>query len=128
MSKEDVQEFYSNFKKASGKMQQALPEMVKGFGGLFAAVMKDGALDLKSKELIALAVGLAVRCTPCINLHVQKCLAAGATREEILDAAAVVVMMQGGPSFTYVPAVIEALEANEYDDYYDVEGACQKTC
>jgi len=92
-------------------MQEALPDMMKGFSGLFQSVMKDGALDLKTKELIALAVGLAVRCNPCIYLHVQKCLAAGASRDEILDVASVVVMMQGGPAFTYVPEVIDALEA-----------------
>jgi len=111
MSKESVQEFYEHFKSDTGKMQQALPDMLKGFQGLFGSVMKDGALTLKTKELIALAVGLAIRCNPCIYLHVQKCLAAGASREEILDAASVVVMMQGGPAFTYVPAVIDALEA-----------------
>jgi len=108
---EKVKEFYDKFKRDSGKMQEALPDMMKGFSGLFQSVMKDGALDLKTKELIALAVGLAVRCNPCIYLHVQKCLAAGASRDEILDVASVVVMMQGGPAFTYVPEVIDALEA-----------------
>ena len=43
--------------------------------------------------------------------HVKKCLDLGATKEEILDAASVAVMMQGGPSFTYLPKVLQALEA-----------------
>ena len=88
-----------------------IPDAIKNFGGLFQAIMKDGALSLKQKELIALAAGLAVRCEPCIILHVQKCLDAGASKEEILEAASVVIMMQGGPSYTYVPKVVEALEA-----------------
>lgn len=108
---EAVKEFYSKFKKDMGKMQHDMPGMVKSFQGFFAEVMKDGALDAKSKELIALAAGLAVQCEPCIYLHVQKSLAAGATRQEILEAASVVVMMQGGPAFTHIPAVMDALEA-----------------
>ena len=58
----------------------------------------------------ALAVGLAVRCKPCIYLHVQKALKAGASREQILEAAEVVVMMAGGPAYTHVPEVIKALD------------------
>ncbi len=109
---EKVKAFYDKYKKDFGKMSQSIPDTVKGFQALFDATMKDGALPLKTKELIALAIGVAVRCEPCINLHVKKCLAVGATREEILDAVSVCVMMQGGPSFTYLPAVFDALEAN----------------
>jgi alkylhydroperoxidase/carboxymuconolactone decarboxylase family protein YurZ len=47
---------------------------------------------------------------PCINLHVEKCITAGATPAQILEAAGVAVMMQGGPTFTHVPEVIRALE------------------
>jgi AhpD family alkylhydroperoxidase len=108
----DVKEFYENYKKSFGKMQQSIPDTVKGFQALFDATMKESALSTKIKELIALAIGVAVRCEPCINLHVKKCLGAGATREEILDAVSVCAMMQGGPSFTYLPKVLDALEAN----------------
>ncbi len=72
--------------------------------------MKEGALSVREKELIALGIGLAVRCVPCINLHVEKCITAGATAAQILEAAGAAVMMQGGPSFTHVPEVVRALE------------------
>ena len=111
MSKEEVQTFFEKFQKDSGKMKQELPEMMASFMAFFQSVMKEGALGVKEKELIALGVGLAERCKPCIYLHVQKCLAAGASREEILEAAAVVIMMRGGPAFTYIPEVINALDA-----------------
>ena len=109
---QDIKAFYEKFQADSGKMAKELPDMAKAFAGLFGAIMKDGALTVKQKELIALAAGLAVRCEPCINLHVKKSLDAGATRQEILETAAVVVMMAGGPGFTYVPKVMDALEAN----------------
>ncbi len=106
-----VKEFLQQWKSDNTKMQKLIPDAVKGFGGMFQAIMKDGALSLKGKELIALAVGLALRCEPCIILHVQKCLDAGASKNEILEAASVVIMMQGGPAYTYMPKVIDALEA-----------------
>ncbi len=108
---EDIKAFYDKYKKDMGKLQGLIPDTIKGFGGSCSAIMKDGALSLKYKELIALAIGCALRCEPCINLHVKKCLDVGATKEEILDAASVAVMMQGGPAFTYLPKVLDALEA-----------------
>ena len=110
-----AKEFLDQWPEKMQQMRAAAPDAVKGFGGLFAAVMKDGALTLREKELIALALGLAMRCEPCINLHVQKSLEAGATREQIMEAAEVAVVMQGGPTFTYLPKVIEALEALSHD-------------
>lgn len=105
-----VKEFLQRWKTDNAKMQELIPDAIKGFGGMFQSIMKDGALSLKQKELIAMALGLAVRCEPCIILHVQKCLEAGATKEEILEAASVVIVMQGGPSYTHIPRLIEALE------------------
>ena len=109
----EVKKFIEDFGKSVEQMKAQAPDIVSGFGGLFGKVMKAGALDVKTKELIALGVGLAVRCLPCIYLHVQKCLQAGASRQEILEAAGVVVMMQGGPSYTHVPEVIKALDELE---------------
>ena len=111
MSADDVKAFYGKFQADSAKMQKDLPETAGAFMGLFQAVMKHGALTVKQKELIALAAALTARCEPCINLHIQKALAAGATREEILETAGVCIMMTGGPGFTYVPKVLDAMEA-----------------
>ncbi len=105
-----IKGFLEKFQADTEKMKQLTPDVMAGFGGLFQKIMKDGALSVKQKELIALAIGLALRCEPCIILHVKKCLEAGASKEEILEAASVVVMMQGGPSYTHLPLVIEALE------------------
>ena len=107
----DSERFFQEWPARMAKAKAAAGDAVKGFGALFASVMKDGALTLREKELIALGIGIALRCEPCINLHVQKCLEAGATREQIMDAASVAVMMQGGPCFTYLPKVVEAIEA-----------------
>jgi AhpD family alkylhydroperoxidase len=86
-------------------------EIAKSFGGMFAALMKEGELTIREKELIAVAISLVERCAPCINLHVEKALHAGATRQQILEAAGVAVVMRGGPGYTYLPNVVEAMNA-----------------
>ena len=104
-------EFLEKFKSDFEKMTQAAPEMMKGFGGMFLHIMKDGALKRKEKELVALGIAVAQCCAPCIALHVQKCLDAGNSPAEILEAASVAVMMQGGPAYMHMPDVLEALAA-----------------
>ena len=78
---------------------------------LFAKIMKDGVISLKTKELIAIGIAVGIQCEPCIRLHVQKCLDAGCSKEEIMEASSVAVMMSGGPAYTHLPMVLETLEA-----------------
>ena len=110
---EHAKEFFDKFKADAEAMKTQLPDMIAGFSGLFGKIMKDGALTVKEKELITVGIAVALRCEPCIRLHTQKCLASGATRQQILEAASVAVMMQGGPAYTHVPAVIKALDELE---------------
>ncbi len=105
-----VAEFYENWPAAAARMKEEAPDVARAFGAFFQALMKEGALSVREKELIALGAALTTRCAPCINLHVKKCLEAGATRAQILEAAGVIVMMQGGPGYTHVPEVIAALD------------------
>lgn len=106
----EVSAFFESWPADRQKMKAQAPGLVGAFGTFHQAVMKEGALSVRDKELIALGIGLAHRCTPCINLHVQGCLKAGATREQVLEAAGVAVLMQGGPAFTHMPEVLTALE------------------
>lgn len=73
--------------RVNGAMNPRAPDVGKAFGQMFQALMKDGALSVKPKELIALGIGLAVRCERCIELHVEKALHAGAVSAEIMEAA-----------------------------------------
>jgi len=113
MSADDARSFYEQSPSRMSRAKAALPDAVKGFHALFQSVMKDGELGVREKELIALAIGMALRCDPCVYAHVQKARQHGATREQILEAAGVVVMMQGGPAYTYLPKVVAALDALE---------------
>jgi AhpD family alkylhydroperoxidase len=83
---------------------------VAGFGQLHEESAKDGALDSKTKELIALAIGIAVHCDGCISYHGHDALEAGASREEIVEVIGVAVMMAGDPSVVYGCQALEAVD------------------
>ncbi len=68
------------------------------------------ALDLRSKELINIALAVGAQCEWCIALHVRHALDAGARREEILDAGFMAVMMHGRPTLRYLIPLISALD------------------
>lgn len=106
----DAAAFYAEWPGHVGAMKTRAPDIARAFGGMFQALMKDGALSAKYKELIALGIGVASRCDACIYSHVEKCLKAGATSAEIMESAGVAVMMGGGPVYTYTTLVAAALE------------------
>lgn len=91
-------------------MSKEQPETISHFNKFMNSVLKDGKLDTKTKELIAIATAITARCKYCIAIHVNKALKTGATKEEILEAAAVAILMGGGPAMTYVVEVKKALE------------------
>jgi AhpD family alkylhydroperoxidase len=109
----ETRQFIAKFKSDIEKMKAEVGPATNGFAGLFSKAMADGALTVREKELIAVGIAVAKQCEPCIKLHVQKCLDTGAVREEILEASGVAVMMGGGPAYTHVPMVIEALDELE---------------
>ncbi len=93
--------------KVMGKIQAFMNE-----------AMKDGVLDKKEKERLALGMALTQQCHYCIGLHVRNCKLAGVTVEEIMEVCSVAIMMGGGPVLTLMAEVERAM--NEF--YLDEEG------
>jgi AhpD family alkylhydroperoxidase len=91
-----------------GKLGKELPEVMEKFMKLDHECVKDGVLSHKTKELMALSIGVAIRCKYCIQFHAAEAFKAGATKEEMLEAASVAVFMGGGPGLVY--AATELLE------------------
>ena len=71
------------------------------YAGLRDVVLEDGALSVKTKEFVALGIAINSGCDFCIAQHVEKCLKAGATEEEIAEACGVAILMGGGPAVMY---------------------------
>ena len=107
---DDAKAFYQTWSSRMSRAKSEARNAAGGFGSLYQAVMKPGALTVREKELVALGIAMALRCEPCIYTHAEKARFVGATREEIMEGASVAVMMQGGPTYTYLPKLVEALD------------------
>jgi AhpD family alkylhydroperoxidase len=84
------------------------PETAKGFQALSIGAMADGSLSKKEREYVALAIAVSQRCEPCISLHVEALMKAGASREDIGSVLAMCVQMGGGPALMYAAHALAA--------------------
>lgn len=89
-------------------LRQMIPDVYQAFGDLSRAAMTPGALDTATKELIALALAVSLRCDGCIAAHARGAAAAGATREQVAEAIGVTVLLDGGPATVYGPRAYDA--------------------
>lgn len=81
---------------------------MQGFSAMAQSATKPGALDKKTKELIALAIGVATRCDGCIGFHTEALVKLGASRAEVEEALGMAVYMGGGPALMYAADAIGA--------------------
>jgi AhpD family alkylhydroperoxidase len=100
----------SELLKGYGALGAAVPDVMQGFGEMHRAAVADGELSRATKEMMALAIGIAARCDGCIALHVRAALKAGATRGQIHEAIGVAVLMGGGPASVYATDALIALD------------------
>jgi AhpD family alkylhydroperoxidase len=96
------------------ELRREIPEVYAGFRSLHEAAVVDGALDTKTKELIALAIAVTEGCDGCIASHSEAAARAGATRREAAEAIGVAFLMHGGPATIHGPRAFAAF--NEFVD------------
>jgi AhpD family alkylhydroperoxidase len=84
------------------------PEVMKAFSAIAQSALAQGALDAKTKELIAIGIAVAVRCDDCIGFHVKAAVDRGATHEEILETLGMAIYMGAGPSAMYASHALGA--------------------
>ena len=89
-------------------LRRAIPDVYAGFRELHQASFAPGALDTRTKELIALAIGVVEGCDGCIASHAEGAARAGATRQEAAEAIGVTFLMKGGPATIYGPRAYDA--------------------
>lgn len=95
------------------KLRSGIPDTMQAFSALAKAATRDGALDKKTKELIALALGVAAHCDGCIGFHAEALVRLHATRQEVEETLGMAVYMGGGPSLMYAADAIAAFEQFE---------------
>lgn len=92
------------------RLNPEMPDTVRGFNMMGAAAKKPGALDEKTKEIMALGIAIATRCDSCIGFHVKTLVRLGLTRPELCEALAMATYMGGGPSYAYSAKALQAYD------------------
>jgi AhpD family alkylhydroperoxidase len=116
MAISDWQGFVAQTDERMAAVRKGMPDAAKGFGALAKAATAPGALDARTKELIALAIGITARCDGCLAYHARAAVDLGATRDEILEVIGVAVYMGGGPSMIYGAEALAAFDGLSGED------------
>ncbi|MFT4067472.1 carboxymuconolactone decarboxylase family protein [Paraburkholderia sp.] len=95
-----------------GEMSKLAPDSVKAYQAMSGAGLKTSLLGAKTRELIALAVAVSLRCDGCITVHTAEALRHGATREEIAEALGVAMAINAGATLVYSARTMDAVAAH----------------
>jgi AhpD family alkylhydroperoxidase len=107
----DWNEYQKQIGATLGEIAKVSPDVVRGYRTLTDAGKKTAKLDAKTRELIAIGVGVTRQCDGCIVVHTDAALKHGATREEIIEALGVAVAVNAGAALVYSTRVMDAIAA-----------------
>ncbi|MEE3046677.1 carboxymuconolactone decarboxylase family protein [Thalassospira sp. GO-4] len=94
-----------------GEVAKLSPDTVKGYATIGGAGAKTGHLDAKTRELIALAVAISLRCDGCITVHSAEAAKLGVSKEEIAEALSVAISVNAGAALVYTTRTLDAFDA-----------------
>lgn len=98
-------------------LHKEMPGVIDAFTALHDEVIKEGAISVKHKRLTMVAISVNIRCEVCLRMHVGAAIAAGATRQEIIETAQLGMLMSGGPgvgfSATHLVELLNVLKAGD---------------
>jgi AhpD family alkylhydroperoxidase len=103
-------ELIDDLNAAIGALRAGAPATMKAFSALAREASAPGQLDVKTKELIAIAIAIATRCDGCIGFHAKAAIRAGASREEVLETISMAIYMGAGPSMIYAAEALRAFD------------------
>lgn len=106
----NAEQVASEIRKEALDLFKAGPDVMRAYQGLMTAASREGALSTKTKELMALAIGITSKCEGCLVFHIQNAIKHGATREEVVEAISVAIEMGGGPSTVYGGKALAAFD------------------
>ena len=107
---EDWLALIDNMNTAVRDLRNASPGVMKAFSDMARSAHGGDALDGKTKELVALAISVAIRCSPCIAYHAEGAVRRGASKAEVGEVLAMAVYMGAGPSVMYAAQALEAVD------------------
>ncbi|MGO9062481.1 MAG: carboxymuconolactone decarboxylase family protein [Candidatus Binataceae bacterium] len=108
-------DFYSSdISKNLRKLRQLKPELFKSFIDFDQAVFKDGALNSKTKQLMAVTAAHVTQCPWCIDVHTKAAMEHGATEEELAEAVFVAMAMRAGAAFSHSTITLDAAASHNH--------------
>lgn len=108
MAMKDWNNYRSQVLAGVGGIAKLSPDTVKGYMTLGQAGSKTGHLDAKTRELIALAVAISLRCDGCITVHAAEAKKLGVTEEELAEALGVAISVNAGAALVYSTRTFDA--------------------
>lgn len=98
---------------AMADIAKTSPDLMKGYRAMAGAKSASSALDAKTRELVALAVAVTLRCDGCIAVHTEAARKHGATKDEITEALGVAVTVNAGATLVYAARTLDAARVGE---------------
>jgi AhpD family alkylhydroperoxidase len=108
---EDWNGYLQELQTRISEIARISPEIVRGYRAVSDAGQKTNKLDAKTRELIALAAAVSLRCDGCITVHTSAAIKNGATEEEIVEALGVAIGINAGAALVYSSRVLDAFHA-----------------
>ena len=102
-----MEKISEEIKNIMQKLGEISPDQISAFNRFFANVEVEGALSKKTKELIAVALSVSRHCEHCVSYHVRRALDLGATKEELIEACWMVVLMDGSTALMWIKPVLD---------------------
>ena len=106
----DWKSFIKDTRKKFANLNKEIPDTFEGFNLMGKEAKKNGIVDEKTKEFVALGIAISTRCESCIGMHVESLIRLGTSREELVEVLAMCSYMGGGPSITFSAKALEAYE------------------
>ena len=106
----DYKQITADINQYTRQLRKLVPEATAGFSALAGAATKDGLMSTKQKELVAVAISVAMHCDACIGFHTKALVKLGASREELAEVLAMNLYLGGGPSLMYAADALRSFD------------------
>jgi len=110
MTKESWPEYAGQLRGMLKDLRTSNPDVMKAFSTLAQTALAPKALDVKTKELIALGIAVAIRCDDCVALHAKAAHEQGASEAEVTETLSMAIYMGAGPSVMYATHALQAFQ------------------
>ena len=106
----DWKSFIKETRSKFANLNKELPNTFDGFNLMGKDAKKNGIVDEKTKEFVALGIAISTRCESCIGMHVEALVRLGISKAELVEVLAMCCYMGGGPSITFSAKALEAYD------------------